>query len=191
MGVSFTRIFLFYNNFLCKFWLVISFHRCSKCESKMLYYLCGWAVTLISILPNRSFSCEKDIKYWISSRLTIQAESLTFAEVMILNMGKLRGKIAVDSTEIFTGEILRLFASRKLKVNSLYTSISELSISWKELKPSCIKENFEKKERELTSFAGRIWVREFKSRFLLTSCNFRPRRKIVSSTFEALNPSNS
>lgn len=108
---------------------------------------------------------------------------------MILNMGKLREKIAVDSTEIFTGEILRLFASRKLKVNSLYTSISELSISWKELKPSCIEENFEKKERELTSFAGRIWVREFKSRFLLTSRNFRARRKIVPSTFEALNPS--
>ena len=128
---------------------------------------------------------KKDIKYWISSRLTIQSEILTFAEVMILNLGKLRAKIAVDSNEFFTGEILRLFASRKLKVNSCYISISKLSISLKELKPSCIEENFEKKERELTNFSSG----EFKSRLLLTSCNFRASRKIVPFTLEALDPS--
>ena len=41
-------------------------------------------------------------------------------------------------------------------MNSFYISISELLIASKELKSSCIKENFEKKRRELTSFGGRI-----------------------------------
>ena len=86
-------------------------------------------MTLISIPPNGTISYRKDIKYGVSSRLTVQAESLTFAEVIFLNLCKLRAKIAVFSTEIFRGEILRLFASRKLKVNTFYISISELSIS--------------------------------------------------------------
>ena len=40
-------------------------------------------MTLISIPPNGTISYRKDIKYGVSSRLTVQAESLTFAEVMV------------------------------------------------------------------------------------------------------------
>ena len=57
-------------------------------------------------------------------------------------------------------------------MNTFYISISELSISSKELNPSCTKENCEKKGRELTSFARRTQICEFESRFHLTSCNF-------------------
>ena len=130
------------------------------------------------------FIMKKGIKNRVSSRLTKPVESLTSPEVMIFKLEQTAG-------ENFRWLKQRLFASRKLKVNTFYISITELSISSKELKPSCIKENFEKKGRELTSFGGRIWVREFKSRFLLTSCNFRERRGTAPFSLEAVNPSGS
>ena len=43
-------------------------------------------MTLISIPPNGTISYRKDIKYGVSSRLTVQAESLTFAEVMVFKL---------------------------------------------------------------------------------------------------------
>lgn len=49
-------------------------------------------MTLISIPPNGTISYRKDIKYGVSSRLTVQAESLTFAEVMVFKLVQTAGE---------------------------------------------------------------------------------------------------
>ena len=49
-------------------------------------------MTLISIPPNETISYRKDIKYGVSSRLTVQAESLTFAEVMVFKLVQTAGE---------------------------------------------------------------------------------------------------
>ena len=49
-------------------------------------------MTLISILPNGTISYRKDTKYGVSSRLTVQAESLTFAEVMVFKLVQTAGE---------------------------------------------------------------------------------------------------
>lgn len=49
-------------------------------------------MTLISIPPNGTISYRKDIKYGVSSRLTVQAESLTFAEVIVFKLVQTAGE---------------------------------------------------------------------------------------------------
>lgn len=137
------------------------------------------------------FIMKKGIKNRVSSRLTKPVESLTSPEVMIFKLEQTAGENCRWLKRNLHKEDFKIVRFSETE-SEFFLHIDFWTFNFvKRIKAKLHKREFLKERTRLTSFGGRIWVREFKSRFLLTSCNFRGRRGTAPFSLEGLNPSGS